>query len=93
MFEMKIGLQLYTMREAGDKNLIHTIERVAKLGYDGVEFAGYGGISASEMKKVLDDNGIVAVGSHLGIDSFNDENFIATTEYLLELGAKFATIP
>ena len=90
---MKIGLQLYTMRDAGDKNLIHTIERVAKIGYDGVEFAGYAGIPASEMKKVLDDNGLVAVGSHLGIDAFNEENFVATTEYLLEIGAKYATIP
>lgn len=88
---MKIGLQLYTMRDAGE--LRSVIEKVAKIGYDGVEFAGYGGIPASEMKNILDANGIVAVGSHLGIDSFNDDNFVATTEYLLEIGAKFATIP
>lgn len=90
---MKIALQLYTMRDAGDKNLLHTIEKVAKIGYKGVEFAGYGDITASEMRKVLDDNGLTAVGSHLGIDAFSKENFIATTEYLLEIGAKYATIP
>ena len=66
---MKIGLQLYTMRDAGDKNLIHTIERVAKIGYEGVEFAGYGGIPASEMKKILDDNGIPYIRFFKGMEN------------------------
>ena len=42
-------------------------EGIKKLGYEGVEFAGFYGYDnkADEMKKLLDDNGLTACGFHL----------------------------
>ena len=41
----KLGLQLYSLREETPKDFCGTVEKVAKMGYTGVEFAGYGGLT------------------------------------------------
>ena len=46
-----------------------TIEKVAKMGYAGVEFAGFFGYSAKDIKKILDDNGLKVFGTHTDIIS------------------------
>ncbi len=46
---LSIGLQLYTVRDQTEKDFAGTLRRVAELGYTGVEFAGYGDLSAQEM--------------------------------------------
>ncbi len=56
----KIGLQLYSLKELAQKDFLGTVEKVAKIGYDGIEFAGFFDVSSKELKKVLDDNGISA---------------------------------
>lgn len=65
---MKIGLQLYTLRDELSKDFIGTLREVAKLGYKGVEFAGYGGLGADELKSLLDELGLEAAGSHVSYD-------------------------
>src|SRR5256885_3656979 len=46
----RIGLQLYTVRHAMEKDVEGTIARVAAIGYREVEFAGYFGKSARDRK-------------------------------------------
>ena len=41
----KIGLQLYTVRDACEKDFPGTLKAVAAAGFSGVEFAGYWGLS------------------------------------------------
>ena len=50
MAKISIGLQLYTVREDCDKDFRGTVKKVAEMGYQGVELAGDGGLSSSEMK-------------------------------------------
>ena len=65
-----IGLQLYTIRDAMDKDPKSALEHVAKIGYTSVEGATYTdtekfyGMSPSGFKKVLKDNGLVMYSSH-----------------------------
>lgn len=63
---MKIALQLYTVRDSWKtpQELIETLKKVKELGYDGVEFAGFGGIEAEQLKLALDDIGLAALSSH-----------------------------
>jgi sugar phosphate isomerase/epimerase len=76
-----IGLQLYTVRDAMAKDPKGTLARVAKIGYNSVEGATYTGdekfygMSPSEFKKVLKDNGLVMYSSHyrLGEDKTNGQ--------------------
>ena len=42
--KIPIGLQLYSVRRECGKDLPAVLEAVAKMGYDGVEFAGYYGL-------------------------------------------------
>ena len=52
---IKIALQLYSVREDCAKNFPAVLKAVAKMGYEGVEFAGYYNTPATELKKMLDD--------------------------------------
>jgi sugar phosphate isomerase/epimerase len=59
----QLGLQLYTVREETAKDFLGTIRKVAQTGYQGVEFAGYFGTRAGELKKTLDNAGLKVAGS------------------------------
>src|SRR5690554_5778417 len=64
-----IGLQLYTLKTETEKDFIGTLKKVAEMGYDGVEFAGYFDTPAKELSKVIEDLGLKAAGTHIGYDS------------------------
>ena len=90
---MKISVQLYSLRDLTAKDFKGTVEKVAKLGYDGVEFAGYGGLNASEVKVLLNDTGLLPSGSHIGMDAFMGDNYKHTVEFIKEIGLTDAAIP
>ncbi|CAG7650263.1 sugar phosphate isomerase/epimerase family protein [Paenibacillus allorhizosphaerae] len=92
MANIPVGLQLYTLREETKNDFIGTLRKVADLGYRAVEFAGYGGIPASEMKKVLGDLGLAAPSSHVGLQLLENE-LQQQIEYSLEIGAKYIICP
>ena len=54
MAKIPIALQLYSVREDCARDFPGTLEAVANMGYEGVEFAGYYGRSTDELKKMLD---------------------------------------
>lgn len=66
MAKIPVALQLYTVRDACEKDFAGTLRQVADMGYAGVELAGTYGKSAAEVKKLLDDLGLPCVGSHTG---------------------------
>ncbi len=88
----KIGLQLYSVKELCEKDFLGTIAEVAKIGYDGVEFAGYFGASAAKLKKALDDCGMKACGSHISIDAL-DKDLDGQIAYSLEIGSPYVICP
>jgi sugar phosphate isomerase/epimerase len=59
---LKLGLQLYTVREEAQKDLLGTLRRVGRMGYEGVEFAGTFGVPAAQVKAVLAETGLVPAG-------------------------------
>lgn len=67
----RIGLQLYSISDQiSSRGFARTLEEVAKIGFKCVEFAGYTQgtspeISLEELRKLLDANGLKAVGSHV----------------------------
>lgn len=87
---MKLAVQLYSLRHhmENGENFLDILKKVKELGFDGVEFAGFHGYSAEELKKTLDELGLVAVGAHMGLDDFREENLEATLEKGRILGAK-----
>lgn len=87
-----MAVQMYTLREECAKDFIGTLEQVAALGFQGVEFAGYFGLSARELKGHLARLGLEAVGTHT---SFQDmfEKTKEVIDFHLELGCSNIVLP
>lgn len=66
MANIPIGLQMYTVRDECDKDFVGALRRVKEIGYEGVELAGTHGLSAADLRKVLDDLGLRCAGGHAG---------------------------
>jgi len=69
----RIGLQLYTVRQAMEKDLPGTLARVAAIGYGEVEFAGYFGRKPAEIRKLLEENKLRAPSSHVALERLRSE--------------------
>jgi sugar phosphate isomerase/epimerase len=91
--KVPVGLQLYSIREACAKDLPKTLEAVAKIGYKGVEFAGYHNHSAKDLRKMLDDNGLVACGTHTALETIQPDKLQETIEFNQTIGNKFLIVP
>jgi len=93
MSKIPIALQLYSVRKDCEKDLPGTLEAVAKMGYDGVEFAGYYGRTAKELHKMADDLGLKVAGTHISLDSLLGDNLPATVEFNRTLSNRFLIVP
>ncbi|MGB9678425.1 MAG: sugar phosphate isomerase/epimerase family protein [Thermoanaerobacteraceae bacterium] len=89
---LQIAVQLYTLREEMEKDFIGTLEKVAEVGYSGVEFAGYGGLKAAEMRKTLDRLGLEAAASHVSIENLKND-LDEVIKYNREIGNKYIVCP
>lgn len=69
---MEYGLQLYSVRDAMEKDVYSTLKAVAQIGYTSVEFAGFFGVEAPTMKAWLDELGLKASGTHTTIYEVRD---------------------
>jgi sugar phosphate isomerase/epimerase len=91
--KIPVGLQLYSLREQCKTNLPGMLAAVSKIGYKGVEFAGYHGRTAKQLRQMLDDNGLVACGTHTPYDSVKPDKLQETIEFNRTLGNKFLIVP
>ena len=64
----RVGIQLYTVREAMKTDFEGTIAKVAATGYKEVEFAGYFDHSPKDVRAILDKNGLASPSCHVGYD-------------------------
>ena len=71
---MDYGLQLFSVRDFTANDLEGTLAKVAEMGYKTVEFAGYFGHSGADIRRMLDENGLKAIGTHSGADGLRPEN-------------------
>ncbi|WP_067925121.1 sugar phosphate isomerase/epimerase family protein [Alicyclobacillus shizuokensis] len=88
----QVALQLYSVREPAAEDFVGTLRRVAEMGYQGVEFAGHGGLSAAELRAALDELGLTAVGSHISFDAL-DTRLAEEVAYQEALGSRYAVCP
>jgi sugar phosphate isomerase/epimerase len=91
--KIPVGLQLYSVRHECEKDLPKVLETVSKIGYKGVEFAGYYGRNAKDLRKMLDDNGLVCCGTHTGLNTIQPASLAATVEFNKTLGNKYLIVP
>jgi len=88
----KIALQLWSVNPETGKDFMGTLEKVAKMGYTGVEFAGYGGYDAETLRAKLNSLGLETVGAHVGYDALQKDP-AGEIRFLVKLGARHITCP
>lgn len=88
----QLALQLYTLREDTKQGFDAMLEQVAKLGYSGVEFAGFGDQSADEILVLLSKYNLFACSAHIGIDELETQTE-QVLKYLKQIGCRNAVIP
>lgn len=93
--KLPIAVQLYSVRDDCGKDLDAALAAVAKMGFDGVEFAGYHkyGGKARELRQKLDDLNLKVAATHIGTGSFRGEELKKTIEFHQILGCKFLIVP
>jgi sugar phosphate isomerase/epimerase len=84
-----IALQLYTVREAAQRDFIGTLKQVAAMGYKGIEAGGtLGGLPVKELRDILNDLGLIFVGGHIGVNNINSGLEVMLDDYAA-LGAHY----
>lgn len=79
--KIPIGLQLYSVRQDCEKDLASVLQAVAKMGYQGVEFAGYYNRSATELHELLQKYGLKCCGTHIQLDTLKGDELKKTVEF------------
>ena len=93
--KIPVGIQLYSFRKQGEKDFAGIIRKAAELGFAGVEFAGYGpyGDKPAELRKLLDDVGVKAFGTHTGYGLVQPEQIQKTIDFHKAIGCPYVIVP
>lgn len=65
MNKIKMASPLYIVREDCERDLAGVLKKLAQIGFDGIEFLGFFGHTAEEVKQMLAENGLEALGNHV----------------------------
>jgi len=74
-----ISIQLYSVREAGAEDFRGVIEKIAAIGYKGVEPAGLHGHGPAEVRGWLDELGLVTSSAHCPLATAENVNEVVDT--------------
>lgn len=93
MARIPVAVQLYSVREDAKKDLAGVLKSIAKMGYDGVEFAGFYGHDAKSVRAMLDEYGLKAEGAHVGIETLVGDELQRSIEFHATIGNKYLIVP
>ncbi len=68
----RLAAQMYGFRDftKTPKDMVSTIGKIKKMGYDYLQISAFGPIEPAELKKICDDGGVEAIGAHVGLNQF-----------------------
>ena len=91
MKKMKLASPLFILRHRCETDLFGALSDIKRIGYDGVEFLGFFGKPAADIKKHLDDIGLIPLGNHVPY-----YEFVGETQKVIEqhkyIGCKYITL-
>jgi sugar phosphate isomerase/epimerase len=99
----KLGVQLYTVRDAMQQDFDGTLAKVAAIGYKETEFAGFNQASdgtvtfwnrsPKEVRASLDKHGLTAPSTHVTYASLEPDKFAKVLEASHVIGHKYIVMP
>ncbi len=90
MKQFPVAIQVYSIRDAAEADFVGTMRAIKEMGYSGVELAGTYGMTAVQIKEILDEIGLTLVSAHVGADLMWDDALMA--DYAAT-GMKYIAIP
>ena len=93
MDTLPIALQLYTVRDETQRDFVGTVRSVGQMGYQGVEFAGYGNLTSQEIAALLAETGLRAVSTHLGLQALQGSQLEASIRYSQDIHCPTIVLP
>jgi sugar phosphate isomerase/epimerase len=90
-----VAVQLYSVRGDCRKDFDAALEQIAKMGFSGVEFAGYYNYEgkAKELRQRLDSLQLKVAGTHIGMNLLRDASIQSTIEFHQTIGCRFLVVP
>jgi sugar phosphate isomerase/epimerase len=88
----RIGAQLYTVRGEMEKDFDGTIAKVAAIGYEEVEFAGYFNHTPAQVREALQKNGLTAPSAHVDYATMSN-GWAGVVETAHAIGHEYLVIP
>jgi sugar phosphate isomerase/epimerase len=85
---LPIGLQLYSVRDAVEKDLGGTLRTLAGIGYGEVELAGILPVPAAQLRTMLADCGLRAPSMHASMEDLQ-AGLSQRLDYAREVGAEY----
>ena len=87
-----VAVQVYSVRNEASENLRDTLEKIKKMGYDGIELAGLYGNEPTKIKEMCDEIGLIPISAHVPyVDLVNDaEGVLAQYK---TIGCKYVAVP
>jgi sugar phosphate isomerase/epimerase len=76
-----------------EKDYEGTLRKVAEMGYQNVELAGFGGRAAKDVRAILDEFGLKAIGSHVGLDLLEGDGLANAIEDHKVIGCRYIVVP
>jgi len=89
-----IAAQLYTLRDflKTPEDMVKTMSRVKKIGYDTAQISGVGPIAPAELRKIMLDAGVAPIGAHVGVDQFRND-IVGVIDTCHQWGIDYVAIP
>ena len=92
MKKCPVAYQIYSARDDASRDLPSVLKALSAMGYDGVEFAGFYGHSAGEIKAMLEETGLKAVSSHVQ-PALIEEDMFGVISYHKAIGCEYIAVP
>lgn len=89
---MKLGLQLYSVREDLEKDFLGTLKKVREMGYEGGELAGLYGKSGKEVKAMFEEADLIPISAHVAYQDLMVD-IEETVKTYKEIGCEYIAIP
>lgn len=92
MSKLPLALQMYTVRDDAARDLAATLAQIKRIGYAGVELAGFYNHSVAEVRQMLDEYGLVAYGTHTALEVCESSIDQVIADHRV-LGCQYVAIP
>lgn len=92
----QISVQLWSVKNEVKADFRGTLQALANMGFEGVEFAGeFAEFSNNPagLKTLLDELGLQVSGAHVPFDKLNDVNFAQTVAFYQAIGCTSLIVP